>query len=133
MKSTQSFKSVLVLLVLVLATAAFAAGGGQKGNFQVSEPVQVSGTQLPAGDYVARWDGTGESVKVEIVRNGKVLATVPAKVVELGQKASDDVMEIANNGAGRELKSLRFSGKKVQLDLGGQMAGAQAKAQDSVK
>jgi hypothetical protein len=133
MKSTQFFKSVLVLLVLAFATAAFAAGSAQKGNFQVSEPVQVSGTQLPAGDYVARWESSGENVKVEIVRNGKVLATVPAKVTELGQKASDDAAEIASNGAGRELKALRFSGKKIQLDLGGQMAGAQAKTQDSVK
>jgi hypothetical protein len=133
MKSTQFFKSVLVLLILAFATAAFAAGSAQKGNFQVSAPVQVSGTELPAGDYVARWEGTGESVKVEIVRNGKVLATVAAKVIELGQKASDDAAEIANNGAGRELKTLRFSGKKVQLDLGNQMAGATAKTQDSVK
>jgi hypothetical protein len=131
MKSTQFFKSLF--LILALATGAFAAGNAQKGSFQVSEPVQVSGTQLAAGDYVARWEGTGDSVKVEIVRNGKVLATVPAKVVELGQKASDDAAEIANNGAGRELKALRFSGKKVQLDLGSQMAGAQAKTQDSVK
>lgn len=110
---------------MALATSAFAANGAQKGNFQISDPVQVSGTQLPAGDYVAKWEGTGDNVKVDITRNGKVLATVPAKVVELGQKASEDAAEIATGASGkRELNALRFSGKKVQLELGSPAADA---------
>ena len=129
MKSTHFFKATF--LVLLLATAAFAASNVQKGNFQISDPVQISGTQLPAGDYVAKWEGTGDNVKVEITHNGKVLATVPARVVELGEKASNDAAEVSTSASGsRELTGLRFSGKKVQLALGSQAA---AKTQDSVK
>jgi len=127
MKSAQFFKAFF--LVLALASFVFAANNTQKGNFEISAPVQVSGTQLPAGEYVARWDGTGDNVKVEISRNGRVLATVPAKVVELGEKASNDAAEVSNGANGsRELSALRFAGKKVQLELGGQ-----GKTQESVK
>ena len=122
MKSSQFFKLLLVCFAVALATSAFAANGIQKGNFQVSEPVQVNGTQLPAGEYVAKWEGTGESVKVEISHNGKVLATVPAKVVDLTAKADQNASEVSEVNGRRELNALRFSGKKVQLELGSQAA-----------
>lgn len=125
MKSSQFFKLLLICLAVALATSAFAANGTQKGNFQIFDPVQVNGTQLPAGDYVARWEGTGDNVKVDIMQNGKVLATVQAKVVDLGQKASEDATEIANGSNGsRELTTLRFSGKTIQLELGSPSAEA---------
>jgi len=124
MKSSQFFKLLLVCFAVALATSAFAANGIQKGNFQVSEPVQVNGTQLPAGEYVAKWEGTGESVKVEISHNGKVLATVPAKVVDLTAKADQNASEVSEVNGRRELNALRFSGKKVQLELGSQAAEA---------
>ncbi|HET7873364.1 MAG TPA: hypothetical protein VFL42_12675 [Terriglobales bacterium] len=132
MKSSQLFKALF--LVLALASLALAAGNTQKGNFEISAPVQVAGTQLPAGEYVARWEGTGENVKVAITRNGKVMASVPARVVELGEKSSNDVAEVATGANGsRELSALRFAGKKVQLELGSQSASVQGKSQDSVK
>lgn len=119
MKSMQSIKLVmLLLLATALATTAFSADSG-KGNFQISDPVQINGTTLSAGNYTAKWDGTGPAVQVNIVRNGKTVATVPAKLVESDQKATQDAAEIQNNAAGsRELKALHFSGKKYSLQLG---------------
>lgn len=119
MKSMQSLKLVmLLLLATALATTAFGGDAG-KGNFQISTPVQVNGTTLAAGNYTAKWDGTGPAVQVNIVRNGKTVATVPAKLVESDQKATEDATEIQNNAAGsRELKALHFSGKKYSLQLG---------------
>lgn len=118
MKSSQFFKVLLVCFAVALATSAFAAGGAEKGNLQVSDPVVVNGTQLPAGDYVVKWEGTGSNVKVDITRNGAVVATAPAKAVELNQKASEDASEISTGASGkRELTTLRFSGKKIQLEL----------------
>ena len=117
MQSTRSLKAMLLLFALALSTAAFA---GEKGNFQISEAVQVNGTTLPAGDYVAKWDGTGPTVQVSISRNGKTVTTVPAKLVQLDQKASQDATEIQNHSGGRrDLTSLQFSGKKYSLQLGG--------------
>jgi len=109
------------MLTLALATSAFAANDTHKGNFQISSPTQVNGKQLPPGDYVAKWEGSGPTVQVDIVRNGKVLTTVPAQLVNLDQKASDDAAEVQNGANGsRELSVLRFSGKKYSLELSGQ-------------
>jgi hypothetical protein len=117
MQSTKSLKAMLLLFALALSTAAFA---GEKGNFQISEAVQVNGTTLPAGDYVAKWDGSGPTVQVSISRNGRTVTTVPAKLVQLDEKASQDAAEIQNHAGGRrELTSLQFSGKKYSLQLGG--------------
>jgi hypothetical protein len=117
MQSTNSLKVMLLLFALALSTAAFA---GEKGNFQISDAVQVNGTTLPAGDYVARWDGAGPTVQVNITRNGRTVATVPAKLVQLDQKVSQDAAEIHNLAGGRrELTTLQFSGKKYSLQLGG--------------
>lgn len=131
MRSALFSKIVLAVLTLGLATSAFAAN---KGNFQISGPVQVNGTEIPAGDYVAKWDGTGPDVKVDITRNGKVLATVPAKVVDLNSKAPEDAAEVNNKSNGsRELTGLRFSGKKIALEISNQTTQAENKTKDSAK
>lgn len=118
MKSSMSLKLMVLFLALAVGMTALAANGS-KGDFQISSPVQVNGTTLPAGDYTAKWEGTGPAVQVSIVRNGKTLATVPAKLVQSEQKAADNAAEIQNGNSGqRELTALRFSGKKYSLELG---------------
>ncbi|HSM84828.1 MAG TPA: hypothetical protein VLT16_01695 [Candidatus Limnocylindrales bacterium] len=119
MKSSLFSKAIMLVLSLGLAATAFAAGDTHKGNFQISDPVQVNGQQLPAGNYVAKWEGAGPGVQVSITHNGKTVATVPAKVVQLDQKSSEDAAEISNGSSGdRQLSTLRFSGKKYSLELG---------------
>ncbi len=131
MKSSLSGKAMILFLAVAAVTSAFAADGG-KGNFQISAPVQVNGTTIPAGDYVAKWSGSGPTVQVNIVKNGKTLATVPAKLVQSEKKASDDSAEIQNGAAGkRELTALHFSGKKYSIELSG--ATEAMKSGDSVK
>ena len=118
MKSSMSLKLMVLFLALAVGMTALAANGN-KGDFQISSPVQVNGTTLPAGDYTAKWEGTGPAVQVSIVCNGKTLATVPAKLVQSEQKAADNAAEIQNGNSGqRELTALRFSGKKYSLELG---------------
>jgi len=104
-------------LALALAGSSFAADS-HKANFQISEAVQVNGTQLAPGDYVARWTGDGPDVQLNITRNGKSLATVPAKLVQLGHKSDGDSAEYRNSGSGRELSGLQFGGKKYAIEIG---------------
>ena len=132
MKSLLSIKTMMLFLLLAFGASAFAADGG-KGNFQISDPVQVNGTTLPAGEYTAKWEGSGPDVQVSIVRSGKTVATVPAKLVQLEQKASYDAAEYQSGAAGkRELTALHFSGKKYSLQLGSTSAQV-LKSYESVK
>ena len=64
MKLSMISRSLLPALALLLATSAFAANKGNKGSFDVFEPVTVSGHQLTPGRYKLTWDGTGSSVEL---------------------------------------------------------------------
>ena len=132
MKSLVSMKVLSLFLLLAFAASAFAADAG-KGNFQISDPVQVNGTTLPPGDYTAKWEGNGPDVQLSIVRSGKTVATVPAKLVQLERKGSYDAAEYQTGASGkRELTALHFSGKKYSLQLGSTSA-QMMKASDAVK
>jgi hypothetical protein len=128
MKSRLFFKIIFATLALALTTAAFAANDVHKSSFQISAPTQVNGKEIPAGEYTAKWEGTGPSVQVSIMKGKDVLATVPAQVVTLSEPARDSHAEIKNSSNGdRELTGLQFSGKKYSLELGTESAKAQTR------
>jgi hypothetical protein len=128
MKSSVFSKIIFATLAFALTTSAFAAGDSHKSNFEISTPTQVNGTEIPAGDYTAKWEGSGPDVQVSIMQGKRVVATVPAQVVALDRAASYTEAEIKSNTNGdRELTSLKFSGKKFSLELGSESAKAQAK------
>lgn len=125
MKASLFSKIIIASLVLMLAGSAFAAN---KDSFQITAPTQVNGTQLPAGDYQARWDGSGPTVQVTITQGKKVIATVPARVVAMDEASPYAITDIKSNANGdRELTGLRFSGKKYALQLGSESASAEGK------
>jgi hypothetical protein len=117
-------KSVFLGLALLLATSALAAN---KGTLSVQEPVMVNGTKLAAGDYKVQWDGQGPSVELNITQGKKVIAKVPARIVNLEQASPSDAAVVKNNGDGlRSLSEVRLSGKKFALAVDEEAAKADA-------
>jgi hypothetical protein len=114
----QSFsKSLLMGLALLLATSAFAAAN--KGSVQFLDPVTISGKQVPAGDYSVKWDGNGPNVELNILKGSKVVATTPARLVDLSDKSSSDAALVKKNDDGsKSLSEIRFGGKKYALAIG---------------
>jgi hypothetical protein len=107
---------------LLWATGAFAAN---KGGVTVSSPVEVGGKQLAAGSYSVQWEGNGPAVEASIMKGKKVVATVPARLVDLKQSSSMDSAVLRTNDDGsRTLSQARFSGKKVALEFGEQGASS---------
>ena len=134
MKLTQVSKLFVLAVALVLTSSAFAGSDTHKASLQFLDAVQVNGKQIPAGDYQLKWEGSGPNVEMSIVRGSKVLATAPARIVELDQKSKADAALIKNNADGtRSLSEVRFGGKKFSLSLGDEAAQAQAKTSDSSK
>jgi len=108
-------KSLVVGLALLLASSAFAA---TKGNLQLQSPTMVNGTQLKAGDYKLEWEGTGPDAQVSILQGKKVVAKVPAKVVELKMPAQNNSAVVSNNTDGTSsLAGVHFAGKTTALEL----------------
>jgi hypothetical protein len=117
-------KSLFLGLALLLATSAFAAN---KGSLTVQEPVMVNGTKLPAGDYKVQWEGTGPSVELSITQGKKVIAKVPAQIVNLEAPSSSDAAVVKKNGDGsKSLSEVRLSGKKFAIAVGEEAAKAEA-------
>lgn len=67
------------LIALSLSLPAFAAKNSQ--DLTLYKTVKVGATQLPEGNYKVTWTGNDANVQVTIAKNGKTVATAPAKVV----------------------------------------------------
>jgi hypothetical protein len=121
MKFANFSKGLLLGLALLLATSAFAASN--KGSVQFLDPVTISGKQLPAGDYSVKWDGAGPSVELNILKGNKVVATTPARLIDLNQKPDTDTAVLKSNDDGsKSLAEIRFGGKKYALAIGQESA-----------
>jgi hypothetical protein len=133
MKSLR-FQVMFLVLLLLPAASVFAATDAHKGSLNVSSTVQVADKELPAGSYTVKWDGTGPTAQVNFVRNGKVVATVPAQVVQLDQKANQDVAEIKTAGDGvKTLIKIEFEGKSYALQIGNQAGSGDTASSSSLK
>jgi hypothetical protein len=124
MKFATVTKSLAVGLALTLASSAFAAS---KANLTLNNPTSINGTSLKAGEYKLQWDGSGPNVEVSIMQGKKVIAKVPAKVVDLNQSSANDAALLKQNSDGTTtLAGVRFQGKKFALELGEASDGMQA-------
>jgi hypothetical protein len=113
MRVSKLSKGLLLSLAVLLATSAFAAN---KGSLQISDTVNLAGNQLAPGNYTVRWEGNGPSVQASIIQGKNVLATVPARLVDLDRASGHDVAVTrrGENGA-KSLDEIRFYGKKQAL------------------
>jgi hypothetical protein len=119
MKATGISKGLLLGLAVLLATSAFAVNSG---SLQVSDPVTVNGTTLPAGDYTVKWEGKGPNVEVNILHGKNVVATVPARIIDKERAPDRDAVVTISDGDRKEVSEIRFSGKKYALAVGTQSA-----------
>ena len=121
MKFANISKGLLLGLALLLATSVFAASN--RGSMELLDPVTVSGKQLPAGEYFVKWDGSGPNIELNILKGNKVVATAPARLVDLSQKSSSDSAILQQNADGsKSLTEIHFSGKKYALAIGNESA-----------
>lgn len=124
MKFATVSKSLVLGLALLLASSAFA----ETKSFEINNPVTVNGTKLKAGDYKLEWNGTGPNVELSIKQGTKVVAKVPAHVVELQVPAARTATEVTTDNSGTaSVTGFRFEGKKYGLELadaGANMAGS---------
>jgi hypothetical protein len=130
MKLSTISKNMLPGLALLLATGAFAANNANKGSFDVFDPVTVSGHELVPGQYKLTWTGTGPNVELMILSQGKVVATVPAHLIELRQAGRDNATESHKNDDGSQsLTQIDFAGKKYALAFGTESAATDSMSQ----
>ena len=127
MKASKISKGLLLGLALLLATSVFAAN---KGSLQVNDPVTINGKQLQPGDYTVKWEGAGPNVELNILHGKQVIATVPARMVDINRAPDRDAAVTSINSDGQKsVSELRFSGKKYALAIGSETAKAESSDQ----
>ena len=115
-------KGVLVAVVVLVSTSVWAES---KGSLELQHPTSVGDKTLARGNYVVRWEGTGDQVELKIYQGKNVVASVPAHVIQLDSRAGYDsaVVNQGSNGA-LSLSEIRFGGKKFALRINAEGAGS---------
>ncbi|HEX3470950.1 MAG TPA: hypothetical protein VHT28_07160 [Silvibacterium sp.] len=109
----------LLVPALLLATNVFAAN---KGSLHLSTSENIAEKRLPAGDYTVKWENAEPNVQLRIMQAGRLVVSAPVKIVVLDNASTNDSTVISTNDKGsRRLQRIYFSGKKVALEIEGDL------------
>jgi len=106
------YVAFLSMLALLSSVSALARDKNQH-SVEIPDSVQVGGTQLEPGNYKVEWQGTGPEIKVNFVRDGKTVATVPGTLKTNDAKVTQD--EIVTDTTTKTLEEIDFSRNKESL------------------
>jgi hypothetical protein len=113
------YTALLTTLALLFAVSAFARDKNQH-SVELSDSVQVGGTQLPAGSYKLEWEGTGPEIKVNFVRDGKTVATVPGTLkTNDARVVHNDIVINTNNADVKRLEEVDFAHESLVFEQSG--------------
>lgn len=103
------------ILFLLLPGSALAADNTSR-SVNIPTAVVVQGQRLRAGHYKVEWDGAGPQVNVNFVRNGKIVATVPAMLHLNDTQAKQDDIETLQSASNQNvLREIDFEHQKESL------------------
>lgn len=101
-------------LAVVLLALPVWAGGSHTDSipFDPSENATIGQTQLPTGHYTLRAAESGN--QLDVLKDNKVIATVPATWVKLPQKATEsEVVQDSNN----RVVQIEFQGRSEAVKV----------------
>ena len=109
-----AIRCALLALTFTLALSAFAKPRSE--NVTLFHDATINGTNLPAGDYVVKYDVDGTSAQVKFTQRGKEVATAKGQVKTLPKKAATN--QVIVNNEGRSITEIDFGGKDTALTFG---------------
>jgi hypothetical protein len=114
--------AIVAVLASSLSLNAFAKDKNET-HVWFSERVQIGSNEVKPGDYKLRWDGNGPDVKVQVVKDKDVVATVPAKLLanestRNGNAVTGDAVTISGNGDIKQLDRVDFARGRQSLVFG---------------
>lgn len=123
MKSVSSICKGILAAAVVLASMSLWAES--KGALELQRPTAVAGKTLATGNYVVRWEGTGDQVELKIYSGKNVVASLPARVIQLSSPAGYNSAVINQSSSGTpSLAEIRFGGKKYALQISDEGSGS---------
>jgi hypothetical protein len=117
MKSVR-YATFCAIVAFALSYSAFARNN-HSGKFTLADTVQVGSTQLTPGNYKAEWNGPANNVKIDIIQNGKTVATAEGKLQDLPKPAPyNAVLTKTLDNNSKALDEIEFGDRTEALVLG---------------
>jgi hypothetical protein len=109
------YAALLSMLAILSSVSALARDKNQH-SVEIPNSVQVGDTQLKPGSYQVEWQGTGPEVRVNFVRGGKTVATVPGTLKTKDAKVTqDEIVTDTTSANTKTLEEIDFSRNKESL------------------
>ena len=99
-----------LMLALMMAPVTLLAAAHNSQNVTLPNAVTVGSTELPAGTYNVKWDGTG-NVTATINKDKRVVASVPATVTD-----SKSIYNGAIETQGKALQSIQWKNEAIRFN-----------------
>ncbi len=116
MRTNRWIAAAAALLIAASATTALAASR----EITVRDGTLVNGRTLSDGEYTFKWTGTGDNVKVSVVRGMQNYGVIPAALETRPEAMTSDAVIYEKAGDNTwKIKEIRFAGKKEVLVLKG--------------
>ena len=112
----RKYLGTLVLSVALLLASSIPSLAKNSRSVDLNHDVVLSGTTLPAGNYIVRWEAQSPRATVEFTRGHKVVLSTECKFEDRGKKYRSDmvVYHTAEDGTST-LNEIRFAGSSEVL------------------
>ncbi len=105
-------KSLLLLGVLAMSILPIASA--KSYDIALSSPTMVGNTQLPAGEYTLKVEGS--NAVFTNVDNDKSV-TEPVKIENVDQKYDVTAVETVQEGDAQHITNIQLGGSKIKLEF----------------
>lgn len=103
----------LLVLALTLSITAFAKPKTE--NITLVHDATLNGTNLPAGEYVVKYDVEGSNAQVKFLKGSKEVASANGQVKTLTKKPGSNQVVVNTNGDARSISEIDFGGKDTAI------------------
>jgi len=105
----------VLALALVVSIGAFAKP--KSDNITLYHDATINGVNLPAGDYVVKYDVQGNTAQVTFIKGRKEVATATGQVKNLSRKADNSQVVVDTQNNVRAISEIDFGGKDTAISF----------------
>ena len=105
----------LVFLALMFSLSAFAKPKTE--TITLFHDATLSGTNIPAGQYVVKYDVNGTNAQVKFLRGNKEVASANGQVKTLAQKTVSNQVVLNTDGNSRSISEIDFGGQDTAISF----------------
>ena len=108
-----SLRYTVLALALSLSLSAFAKPKSE--NVTLYHDATLNGANLPAGDYVVKYDVDGANAQVKFMQGKKEVASATGQVKNLSKKPATSQIVLNTENNARDISEIDFGGKETAI------------------